>query len=253
MKYIRKNLNKFEEIFLFPLGDLHGGAATADYDEFKKYLDLAGRLDNAFIILMGDLVEMAGRNSPGNSVWEQTIAPEGQFEWMMDTFEPYKDKIIATVNGNHENRIKMATGIDTMKIFARSLGIPYVPRSAITRINLLNNAFSVFFTHGNGSGKTPTLKLRRLRDIVTFVHNCDIYLMGHHHCSLGETMLLKEPDVRMKKVVTREILLQMTGAFLRFDDSYAEEANMQPTSIDAPIICLNSKGFKRLYLDDFGL
>ena len=251
MKYIRTQLNEFEEILLFPLGDLHGGAATADYDEFKKHLELAGRLDNAFIILMGDLVEYAGRSSPGNSLWEQTIAPDGQFEWMMDTFEPYKDKIIATTNGNHEDRIKKATGIDTMRIFARALKIPYVPRSAVARINLMNRAFSVFFTHGNGSGKTPTLKLRRLRDIVTFVHGCDIYLSGHHHSTLGEIMLLKEPDVHMKKIITSEVLLQLTGAFLGYDDSYAEYAMMQPTAIGAPIIKLNTDGFKVMWLSDF--
>lgn len=250
MKYIRYNANELEDMYLFLLGDLHNGSKTTDMPLFKTYLDKVDSMPNARIILMGDLVEYAGRASPGNSLWEQTGNPQAQLDWMFDTFEPYADKIIATVGGNHEARIKKQTGIDTMKTTAKHLNIPYVPRAGVARIQLADRAFSVFMTHGAGSGKTPELKMRRLREAAAIVQGCDIYCMGHHHTNTNLTMVVKEPDLKLKKMVDKEILLQMTGAFLKFDDSYAEEVMMVPTVIGSPIIRLNSDGFKSLNIED---
>jgi predicted phosphodiesterase len=237
IQYIRTKLTNHDEINLILLSDIHFGATGIKEETFKPYINMVKNNENTYMILNGDLIEAAQRNSPGSSIFQQEISPQGQIEWMNDTFEPIKDKILATVEGNHEKRFTKNCGISVMKNFARELKIPFVPAQAFVRIALKNNAYTLFITHGSSGAKLPHTRMANVLNLTRFIGGADILAMGHVHDLAHSTIVMKSPDHREKRIIDKTIHLVLTGHFLPYDN-YAAESLMMPSNMGAPIIHL---------------
>ena len=120
---VRKN-NYAEVIFL---GDVHYGSPQCDIERFQKMLDycLSRRI---YVFLMGDMIEMATRESVGAGVYEQEKIGQTQYEEMIEMLRPLAKArlILGLLEGNHEERVYKETGYDISKALARELKIPYL-------------------------------------------------------------------------------------------------------------------------------
>ena len=252
-KLLNDKLRDLEEAYVFPLGDVHNGSSTMKEEEFCEYVDLAKGMDNAFIYWMGDLMELGGRQSPGISLFQQVKQPQEQYDWVIKAVEPLVDKSVLFHGANHERRAQIATGLDITKNLAGALKIPYAPLMAASRLVLKDQAYNVQSFHGAGGARLPHTKIQAHQKATKFFIGFDLLLMGHVHYNYAERFLYKQLDVRNKCMKNKYGWRVLTGHFLEWDDSYAEQQAMEPLPSGAPIIKLNGleHEIKIMSIDDF--
>ena len=76
--------------------------------------------------------------------------------------------------------------------------------------------------------------------------NADIYLMGHCHHKAYTTRCFKQVDSRNATIVDTVQYFVLTGHALDYDDSYAEQANMEISNKGFPVITLSNNGRKQV-------
>lgn len=83
------------------IGDCHYGSPQFDKPRFLNMINFCNK-NNIYVFLMGDLIEMATRDSVGSGVYEQEEIGQMQYEQMADWLKPLADKklILGILNGN---------------------------------------------------------------------------------------------------------------------------------------------------------
>ena len=244
MKYLQSGYKgTHDEVIVYPIGDIHIGSPHYNPKVVKKHLkEIEKNRENSRILLMGDLIECATKNSVGAGVYEQTMTPEEQVEEAIKLFEPYKDLIDGAVLGNHEFRAFKDTGVDLMKSICRGLGIVdrYMGYYGVVNIAWNSRSYHLAVWHGAGGGSSVSgalNKLKKQRNVVL----ADIYLMGHFHRRTADTEMFLVPDPYNKNM--RELIqyFVITGSALGWEGSYAEMAGLNPQTPGFPKIILGGK------------
>lgn len=225
--------------YLLPFGDLHYGHPNFDTKAAKGYLDWAKK-NNAWIVLMGDLLENSSKDSVGAGVYEQIMNPDEQKYRIVEMLEPYKDQVLGLLTGNHEERTFKTSGHDPSRSMAKMLGVPYLRYGAFLRLNVSGFGYTVYATHGGSGAATSAGKLNAVKKLATWV-DADIYLMGHMHDLLVDSSIRKTLDLRNKVVRDRRQTFCVTGSFLTFEDSYSEMKGYSPGRIGSPRIRLSGE------------
>ena len=228
------------------VSDLHIGDAHCDDIGIKARLDAIKADPEAFIILGGDLMDTATRNSIGDT-YTQTLSPMRQIEYSVKLFEPLKDKIIAMIPGNHEERVYRLDGIDTTAIVAAELGLTekYSETTAILFIHLGKRqrgrqgpvCYTVYITHGSGGGRKAGGKINRLIDYCQ-IADTDAYIVGHVHSPAVLRASFFRPDPYHNKVTQVEKIFINTAASLDFG-GYADRQGYSPASKVSPVLYLS--------------
>ncbi len=241
-----------EAAYIIPLSDLHIGDPLFDERKFQRFADWIKATPNAWVMLLGDLMNSATKSSVSN-IYEEVMNPQQQLKYARSLLEPIKEKVLIAVEGNHERRILKEDGINVTEILCEQLGVVYAPRSALLKITLgrrIKNGkpicYTIYATHGAGSGRTTGAKvntLRRLREIIL----ADVYVMGHIHfmTAFQETYLV--PDTRNNKVEEVKLTFVSSSSFLKWG-GYAEEKILNPAKLGAPRIRLEGRNKKDVHV-----
>lgn len=233
-----------------PFGDMHYGSENFNRELFMENLNWAWENKNVYIIGMGDWLEAATRNSVGSGVYDQKENAGGQLDEVVRLFKPFADegRILGITNGNHEDRIYNATGVDATRIMASMLGVSYFKNGGFFRIRVgpksgphAKNAqiYHIYATHGSSGATLPHTKIKRCLDLATFI-DADVYLMGHVH---DEQVLTQEYhciDNRNRAILKSNKYFVLTGHYLNWTDSYAQMKSMRPSKQGTPKIKLGS-------------
>jgi hypothetical protein len=214
---------------LVPVGDVHYGAINCDVEKFQATLEFCRKAD-AWVLLMGDLLESATRYSIGAGVYEQSN-PQSQLDDMVEMLEPYQDLIIGSHFGNHEFRIFQSTGM---------LKVRYLGYAMNHVLHVGSERYIVFSTHGSSGATLRHTKIKKVLDISAW-NKSDLYLYGHVHSLDTKSDEYREYDARNKVMVTKKRYFVLTGSFLRYDDSYAEMKNYQPERIGVANVHLDGE------------
>jgi hypothetical protein len=249
MKTIRCDLPYAEKIEIHPLSDLHIGDMNCDYKSILARIEYIKNTPNAYCILDGDLMDMAIATSVGDT-YGAGIQPMEQLKHCVKLFEPIKDKILAALPGNHENRIYRSDGIDITSLMCGQLGIGarYSSTTALLFIRFGKvtksqrpQLYTIYVTHGTGGGRREGGKINRLVDLSAIV-DADIYVMGHTHLPV----VMKEGYYRVSgsnsSVAYIEKLYVNTASSLNYG-GYGDVAGFKPASKQSPVIYLD--GTKR--------
>ena len=100
----------WNELRVYAIGDVHVGAPNFDEKAIKKKIEIIKDDPHGVVVLCGDLGDYGLKNSKTN-VYEATMQPKEQQEYIYELFLPIKDKIAAAVSGNHEERITKEVGL----------------------------------------------------------------------------------------------------------------------------------------------
>ena len=98
---IVRHFGVVDEIEVYPIGDVHLGAAEHMADAWKQFCDYIIGRPHAYVILIGDLINNGTRTSVTN-IFEETMRPSEQKRMMAEMLKPLRDRIIAIIPGNHE-------------------------------------------------------------------------------------------------------------------------------------------------------
>jgi hypothetical protein len=72
---------------LMLIGDLHYGSPQCDVPRFLAQIDYCLQ-KKLYVLLMGDLIELATRHSIGAGVYEQEVPGQSQVEWVIEKLTP---------------------------------------------------------------------------------------------------------------------------------------------------------------------
>lgn len=251
MQCIKCDLPYADIIEIHPMADLHLGDVHCDYKSILERIEYIKNTPNAYCILDGDLMDTAIASSVGDT-YGASLQPMEQLQQCVKLFEPIKDKILAVLPGNHEQRIWRQDGLDITKIMCSQLGLQdkYSSTSALLFIRFGQEGktghgrrqwYTMYVTHGSGGGRREGGKINRLTDLASIV-DADCYIMGHTHMPA----ILKESFYRVSgansSVALVDKLFVNTAASLDYG-GYGDAQGFKPASKCAPVIYLD--GHKR--------
>ena len=227
-----KNGKEYAELIFF--GDLHYGHPGCDIERAARMRDYC-LCKGVYVLGMGDYVEAGLRESVGDSVYEQELNPQKQLEFVIEFLEPLAKKglLLGLLAGNHEARILKATSVNIVKIMARVLGVPYLHYACWNLFYVGEESYTVYALHGTTSSRFVHTKLKALVDIS---HNfdADLIVMGHVHELADASTLVQKVDRKRKTVTERKKFLLLTGHYLRYDRSYAQEKGLPLGKMGSP-------------------
>lgn len=246
MKAIRCDLPYAEQIEIHPMADLHIGDSMSDFKLIMERIEHIKNTPNAYCILGGDLMDTAIASSVGDT-YGANLKPMDQLSQCVKIFEPIKDKILAVLPGNHENRVYRSDGIDITELMCAQLGIPekYSNTTALLFVRFgkgdRTNRFrpflyTIYATHGAGGGRKEGGKVNRLADLACIV-DADVYL--HHHTHLP--VVMKNSFFRVSGSNSTVALVEklfVNGAAALDYGGYGDTQNFKPNSKSNPVIYL---------------
>lgn len=214
------------------LGDCHYGSPQFDKPRFLGMVDYCYK-HNIYVFLMGDLIEMSTRDSVGSGVYEQESIGQSQYETMISWLKPLANKnlILGSLNGNHEDRVYKATGINLAKMIARELDVRYLGDACWNTFKVGKQSYSIYSLHGRtGSRFDGTALLALERISVSFF--ADLVVMGHTHKLVSSTVLTQRIENGLVKEHKKTLLI--TGSYLKYDGGYGQTLGLPISKLGSP-------------------
>lgn len=244
MKAIKCDLPFAEVIEIHTLSDLHIGDSMCDYKSILERIEYIRKTPNAYCILDGDLMDTAISSSIGDT-YGANLQPMEQLKQCAKIFDPIKDKILAVLPGNHENRVYKSDGIDMTEIMCSQLGIAsrYSPTTALLFIRFgksqkhmpnRRQLYTAYVTHGSGGGRREGGKVNRLADLASIV-DADIYIHAHTHLPLVFKEAFFRTSAGNSSVALVDKLFVNTAASLNYG-GYGDRMGYKPASKQSPVI-----------------
>lgn len=224
-----------EELYLYPLGDVHIGATHHAAARWQEWLDYLLTAENAVMVGTGDFLNCALKNSKSEAYDEEaTVGQSRDRLWDQLTPLAKSRKINLLMPGNHEDRVYIATGDCPIAVVAKALDIPYARDAVVLIYNVGEVTYEVYVRHGTGGGEIGARANRLAKQARTIVS--DVYISGHSH-----SQLVFQQDlfvVREGRAVRRRQLFVSSGSFVGYE-GYAAKRGMAPTKIGAPRVRLD--------------
>lgn len=252
MKVIKHNLGDFDSIEILPLADTHIGDVNADFVKLRGWLDWVMAAENRFVILNGDLCDMAVRASIGD-IYSQNLMPMQALQQCVNIFGPVKDRILSVQPGNHELRVWKTDGLDLTQMMCSQLGIAerYSNASSLIFVrfgkwvghqNRYKGApvcYTIFCEHGSGGGRTEGAKINRLVQMASIIE-ADVYVHSHTHTPIVTKNAYFRVHASTSTVQKVDRLFVNTSSLLEYG-GYGELAGFKPNSLDTPVIHLSGR------------
>jgi predicted phosphodiesterase len=249
MKFITKDFGNLEYAYILPLGDMHIGDPAFDEKKFVALCNWILEEPNAYVVLVGDILNCATKNSKSD-IYGEEMNPQQAKKKAVELLLPIKDRILCMVAGNHEFRIYRESGTDIAEDVADRLGIPYhidgillnMKFDPYPELRTGKKNYTAYITHGMGGGGTKGAKVNAVSKLANIVL-ADLYLIGHIHFMTSFKDSFFIPDTRNGKIdkVTRTFV--SAGSFLSWG-GYAERMSLPPAKLGTPRIRLAGSGKK---------
>lgn len=193
MKVVVKDLpQQYHQIEIIPFGDIHKGDTHIDERSLILARNYVLEKDNRFIIVNGDVINLALKFSKSDSYGE-SMSPMAQIESICKYLAPMKERILIILPGNHEERLYKETGVDAGKLIAAELGLKdiYARESGLVFVSFgysernvrqrLENrtiklTYSIYCHHGHGGGRTVGSKMNKVISLDGII-DADLYIM----------------------------------------------------------------------------
>ena len=177
------------DITIYPIADVHLGAAEHLRGEWEKFCAKVKSEPNSKIVLAGDLIDNATKNSIA-SPWDNVLRPSEQKKIMTAMLTPIKDQIICIIPGNHCDRNRDVDDDPTYDI-ACKLDIEnlYRPDMAFVKLQIgdtegngmKNPTYTICVAHGNGSSIYVGGSAAKGERFGVAVDGIDCLITGHTH------------------------------------------------------------------------
>lgn len=247
---IVRHFGVVDEIEVYPIGDVHLGAAEHMADAWKQFCDYIISRPHAYVILIGDLINNGTRTSVTN-IFEETMRPSEQKRMMAEMLKPLRDRIIAIIPGNHEARSGKDADDDPTYDIAVKLDIEdlYRPNTAFIKLQMgLRQKYSahrpayIFVaTHGAGGGIYTGAAVNRNERFGNVIDGLDVLIVGHSHKAHVTKPMKIVVDARNDKVSQRPYYVVGVGSWMHYG-GYALRKMLLPSSSAAQVIRLTMKG-----------
>lgn len=239
--------SELEHIELYPIADIHVGDPEFKEKEFLAFIDYIAKTENAYVILLGDLINNAIKSSVSN-VYNETMNPQQQKLWIVEHLKPIASKILAITGGNHEQRSKKETANDITQDIAMMLGIQdryqendiklKIRLGRLKTCNVKKVAYNVYATHGFSTGRRIGGVMNNLELSALNYENVDVYIIAHAHKKAVYKNTAFIFDDRNNNVIERERYFVLTSAWTGYS-GYARRKMLIPSAFGTVKIILS--------------
>lgn len=249
------------EYTIWPLGDLHFGAAAVDEKKLKEDVEKIRADKHAVVIGMGDyldcVVHSDARRFDPKALADWIPAQkldnmvELQIERCVKVLAPIADRFVCMLSGNHEETIRKKYHFDPTEALARELGrvagrrIPVLGKAGFVRLRFYRgtkqeSSLSIVLHHGWFAGRKSGGKVNNLHDALSGF-DADLLIVAHGHDPVVAPAISQLGVDQNGNIVDRMKRALMTGAYLRTYAQgvrgYGEDFGYRPTTLGAvPIV-----------------
>ena len=233
------------DLIIFPISDVHLGAAEHMEKEWNSFCASVLNDPNAYIVLNGDLINNATRNSVSN-IFEETMRPREQKKVMAEMLMPLRDRILCSVSGNHERRGKDADDDPTYDIMCK-LDLEHLYRENIAFVKIQvgkkegngekNPTYVLAVCHGSGGGVLTGGAVNRNERFGYVIDGMDCLIVGHTHKPFVTQPSKIKVDPYNNKVSIKPFKVVSTTSWLEYG-GYAAQKMLLPSSHAPQIITL---------------
>lgn len=187
---IQRHFPKNEDILIVPIADVHLGAAEHMETAWREFHTKVLETTNMYLLLCGDLINNATRNSVSN-IFEETMRPSHQKKLMAEMLMPLRDRILCAVPGNHEARSGRDADDDPVYDIMCKLDLEDLYRENIAFLKLQigniegngtkNPTYTFAVTHGAGGGILTGGAVNRSERFGYAIDGVDALITGHTH------------------------------------------------------------------------
>ena len=236
-KLIPHRREDFAEVIF--LGDIHYGSPQFDKPRFLRMIDYCDK-NNIYVFLMGDLIEAATRFSVGSGVYEQESIIDEQYEQMLEWLTPLAGKklILGSLNGNHEDRVKIAVGYNISRALCRELKITFLGDACWNKFRVGNETYHIYSLHGRSGAKKDGTALLAIENISTSFF-ADLVVMGHAHKCINSIVVTQR--VEGNNVVEHKKHLLIAGGYLKYDGGYGQTLGLPISKLGSPKVKFYTK------------
>lgn len=229
-----------DELKILLVGDEHIG--NAQHNRKKLMVNLEWAYNNKIHILhMGDGVESATRSSVGAGVYEQEDILDKQMSDWIAIYEPFvKEGLFLGAHvGNHEARVFKDDGVNIMRHMCRQINGKYLGVAKNIAFRVGNETYLLYTTHGASGARMPHTKIKGVLDLERIVDDVEIYAMGHLHQLSHHVRECYGINLRKKIIERKKKHFILTGAYLKYWNSYAHVKSMEPARQGSPLVTLD--------------
>lgn len=227
----------YDYIELYPISDLHIGDPEFKEKEFKEFVNYVARVEKAYIITLGDLINNAIKSSVSN-VYNETMSPSQQKKYIVELLRPVANKILGMTGGNHEHRSEKEVDNDITQDIAIMLGIEdrYSKNDIRLKIclgrkksNSKKVAYTIYASHGFSAGRRIGGVMNNAELAGLNYENVDIYIFGHAHKKAVYKNTAFVFDDKNNVVVPKERYFVLTSAWTGYS-GYARRKMLIPSA-----------------------
>jgi predicted phosphodiesterase len=235
---ITHHFEKNDDIKIYPISDVHLGAAEhMDAEWFSFCNNLLGD-PNAYVVLGGDLINNSTRNSVAN-VFEETMRPREQQKRMVEMINPIKERILCAVIGNHERRSAKDADDDPTYDILCKLDLEHIYRENIAFMKIQignvagdgkkNPTYTLVVTHGAGGGILTGGSVNRNERFGYVIDGMDCLIVGHTHKPFVTQPSKIYIDLHNNKVSVKPFKVVSSTSWLKYG-GYAAQKMLIPAS-----------------------
>ena len=253
-------------IRLYPLGDIHLGAAACDLGHFRRTVRQIAEDPHAYWIGMGDYGDLIMPSDPRWSFtghdWKNLGFSNGRpnvdnlgdehRQMIARELDPIASKCVGILEGNHERMMSKHYFVDIARFLAHRFNAPFLGYTALLRLEIQSKRgpkdhgrvwnVTVFAEHGATGGGSDGNSLNKLQTRGN-EFRADLFLKGHVH-KLGISQRT-ELGWGQKRLATRDRVFVLTGTYLKgyseFETTYGEYKAYPPNEIGGAVVILDPK------------
>lgn len=243
---IKHHFPENKDLIIYPISDVHLGAAEHMEKEWAEFCEKVLQEPNARIILGGDLINNATRNSVSN-VFDETMRPREQKRVMAQMLKPIRDRILCCVTGNHERRSGKDADDDPTYDIMCKLDIEHIYRENIAFLKIqmgnvkgsgkTNPTYMLTVTHGAGGGMLTGGSVNRNERFGYVVDGMDCLIVGHTHKPFVTQPSKIKIDTHNNKVSFKPFKVVSSTSWLKYG-GYAAQKMLLPSSHAPQVITL---------------
>lgn len=238
--YLLANLPDFQgKITVVPLFDIHYGNSAHKPEKLAQYVNWVKNNPHVYAILGGDLVENA---IDRGMMWDSSVQPHSQLDDICEILSPIAHKILFSLSGNHEARTYRMTGIDSARIIAEKLEVPYFAGPVWCSLVANGYKWTIYAQHGTGNSQTKGGKMNSANRPKKFTGLVHFFLQGHVHDRVAESETCIVEDSGNARLVYMQQWTVIAPSFLGWHNTYAYRAGYPPPAHGGVTIELRDNG-----------
>lgn len=245
---ITHHFKKNNDIIIYPISDVHLGAAEHMEKQWQNFCDNLMSIPNAYIVLCGDLINNATRNSVSN-IFEERLRPREQKRIMAEMLMPIKSRLLCAVSGNHERRSKdvdddpvydIMCKLDLEHLYRENMAFIKIQIGDIAGTGAKNPTYTLAVTHGSGGGILTGGSVNRTERFGYVIDGLDCLISGHTHKPFVTQPAKIKIDTHNNRVTFKPFKNVSCTSWLEFG-GYAAQKMLSPTSHTIQEIVLKGK------------